>query len=42
MLAPLDKAPKQHWVWTRPGVLELAGYVAVFIVVFVLVYGLLS
>jgi hypothetical protein len=42
MLAPLDKAAKQHWWLTRPGILELAGYVAVFIIVFLLVYGLLS
>jgi hypothetical protein len=41
MLAP-DKAPKQHWWLTRPDALEVAGYVAVFIVVFMLVYGLLK
>jgi hypothetical protein len=37
-----ERAPKQHWVWTRPGRLEFAGYVAIFVVVFVLIYGLLS
>jgi hypothetical protein len=36
-----EKAPKQHWIWTRPGRLELAGYVAIFIVVLLLVYGFL-
>jgi hypothetical protein len=37
-----EKAPKQHWVWTRPGVLELAGYVATFVMVFALIYWALS
>jgi hypothetical protein len=39
MLAP-EPARKQHWIWTRPGVLELAGYVAVFVGVLLLIYGL--
>jgi hypothetical protein len=42
MLAPLDKAAKQQWWLTHPGVLELAGYVAVFLSVFLLVYWFLS
>jgi hypothetical protein len=41
MLNP-ERAPRQHWIWTRPGRLELAGYVAVFIVTLMLVYLLVK
>jgi hypothetical protein len=41
MLNP-ERAPRQHWIFTRPGALELAGYLAFFIIVLLLIYGLLS
>jgi hypothetical protein len=37
-----ERAAKQHWIFTRPGRLELAGYVAIFIIVFALIYWALS
>ena len=41
MLSP-ERACKQSWLLTRPGLLELAGYLATFVIVFVLIYWALS
>jgi hypothetical protein len=40
MLNP-ERAPRQHWIWTRPGRLELAGYAAAVVIIFILVYSFL-
>jgi hypothetical protein len=37
-----ERARKQSWLLTRPGLLELVGYALIFVVVFTLIYWALS